>query len=140
MTSYEATFVFRPEAEATERGKQAVQDIFARAATRISGEDDVGERALAYPIAKQDRGHYTRYEIETDPQSVQGIYQAAGLLPEVLKCFIVRRDPLARQDPLPRREPRVRQDPPPRQDPPQRREPLAAGAAGGEAVRRTQGR
>lgn len=95
MTSYEATFVFRPEAEATERGKQAVQEIFARAAARITGEDDVGERALAYPIAKQDRGHYTRYEIETDPQSVQGIYQAAGLLPAVLKCFIVRQEPLA---------------------------------------------
>ena len=95
MKSYEATFVFRREAEATERGKQAVQEILAKAAARTTGEDDVGERALAYPIAKQDRGYYTRYEIETDPQSVQGIYQAAGLLPDVLKCFIVRREPLA---------------------------------------------
>ena len=93
MTSYEATFVFRPEAEATERGKQAVQDIFAKAAVRTVGEDDIGERALAYPIAKQDRGHYTWYEIESDPQRVQGLYQAAGLLPDVLKCFIVRRGP-----------------------------------------------
>lgn len=95
MTSYEATFVFRREAEAAERGKQAVQEIFVKAAARTVDEDDVGERTLAYPIAKQDRGHYTRYEIEADPQSVQGIYQAAGLLPDVLKCFIVRRDPRA---------------------------------------------
>ena len=94
MTSYEASFVFRVEAEATERGKQAVQEIFSKAGTRVMNEDDVGERVLAYPIAKQDRGHYTLYEIETDPQSVQGLYQAAGLLPDVLKCFIVRREPL----------------------------------------------
>lgn len=94
MTSYEATFLFRVEAEATERGKQAVQDIFAKAAVRTINEDDIGERALAYPIAKQERGHYTLYEIESDPQSVQGLYQAVGLLPDVLKCFIVRREPL----------------------------------------------
>ena len=94
MTSYEASFVFRVEAEATERGKQAVQEILSKAGVRIVNEDDVGERVLAYPIAKQERGHYTLYEIEADPQSVQGLYQAAGLLPDVLKCFIVRREPL----------------------------------------------
>ena len=94
MTSYEATFVFRVEAEATERGKQAVQEILAKAAVRIVNEEDIGERVLAYPIAKQERGHYTLYEIEVDPQSVQGLYQAVGLLPDVLKCFIVRREPL----------------------------------------------
>ena len=94
MTSYEASFVFRVEAEAAERGKQAVQEIFSKAGVRIVNEDDIGERVLAYPIAKQERGHYTLYEIETDPQSVQGLYQAAGLLPDVLKCFIVRREPL----------------------------------------------
>ena len=94
MTSYEASFVFRVEAEATERGKQAVQEILSKAGVRILNEDDVGERVLAYPIAKQERGHYTLYEVEADPQSVQGLYQAAGLLPDVLKCFIVRREPL----------------------------------------------
>ena len=86
--------MFRVEAEAAERGKQAVQEIFSKAGVRIVNEDDIGERVLAYPIAKQERGHYTLYEIETDPQSVQGLYQAAGLLPDVLKCFIVRREPL----------------------------------------------
>lgn len=86
--------MFRVEAEAAERGKQAVQEIFSKAGVRIVNEDDIGERVLAYSIAKQERGHYTLYEIETDPQSVQGLYQAAGLLPDVLKCFIVRREPL----------------------------------------------
>ena len=86
--------MFRVEAEATERGKQAVQEIFSRAGVRVINEDDIGERLLAYPIAKQERGHYALYQIETDPQSVQGLYQEAGLLPDVLKCFIVRREPL----------------------------------------------
>ena len=95
MTSYEATFVFRPEAEALEHGKQAVQEIFAKAAVRTLQEDDIGERTLAYRIAKQERGYYILYEIEADPQTVQGLYQAARLLPDVLKCFIVRQQPTA---------------------------------------------
>ena len=107
MTSYEATFVFRPEAAAPEgapeRGKQAVQEIFAKAAVTTVREDDIGERALAYPIAKQDRGYYILYEIEADPQSVRGLYQAAGLLSDVLKCFIVRRGPLPAKPPAARK-------------------------------------
>ena len=95
MTSYEATFVLLPDAESVERGKTAVQDAFAKAGAKITGEDDIGERVLAYPIRKQDRGYYLLYEIDSDPQKIQGLYQAAGLLPEILKCFIVHRVPSA---------------------------------------------
>ena len=91
MTLYEATFVFLPDAESVERGKQAVQEVFAKAGVKITGEDDIGERVLAYPIRKQERGYYLLYEIESDPQKVQGLYQAAGLVPDILKCFIVHR-------------------------------------------------
>ena len=95
MTSYEATFVFLPDAESVERGKTAVQDAFAKAGAKITGEDDIGERVLAYPIRKQERGYYLLYEIESDPQKVQGLYQAAGLVPDILKCFIVHSVPSA---------------------------------------------
>ena len=93
LTSYEATFVFLPDAESVERGKQAVQDAFIKAGAKITGEDDIGERGLAYPIRKQERGYYLLYEIDCDPQRVQGLYQAAGLVPDILKCFIVHRVP-----------------------------------------------
>ena len=93
LTLYEATFVFLPDPESVERGKQAVQDSFAKSGVKITGEDDIGERVLAYPIRKQERGYYLLYEIESDPQNVQGLYQAAGLVPEILKCFIVHRVP-----------------------------------------------
>ena len=93
MTSYEATFVFLPDAESVERGKQAVQSMFAKSGAKIAGEDDIGERVLAYPIRKRDRGYYLLYEIECDPKNVQGLYQAAGLIPDILKCFIVHRVP-----------------------------------------------
>lgn len=95
MTSYEATFVFLPDAESVERGKQAVQNMFAKSGVKVAGEDDIGERVLAYPIRKRDRGYYLLYEIESDPQNVQGLYQAAGLIPDILKCFIVHRVPTA---------------------------------------------
>ena len=85
--------MFLPDAESVERGKAAVGDIFSGAGVKITGEDDIGERTLAYPIAKQERGYYILYEIESDPQNVQGLYQAAGLVPDILKCFIVHRVP-----------------------------------------------
>lgn len=84
-----------PDAESVERGKQAVQNMFAKSGVKIAGEDDIGERVLAYPIRKRDRGYYVLYEIESDPQKVQGLYQAAGLIPDILKCFIVHRVPAA---------------------------------------------
>ena len=95
MTSYEATFVLLPDMESVERGKQAIQDMFAKAGVKITGEDDIGDRVLAYPIRKQERGYYLLYEIESDPQKVQGLYQAAGLVPDILKCFIVHSVPTA---------------------------------------------
>lgn len=85
--------MFLPDSESVERGKAAVGEIFSKAGVHITGEDDIGERALAYPIAKQERGYYILYEIESDPQNVQGLYQAAGLVPDILKCFIVHRVP-----------------------------------------------
>ena len=84
--------MFRPDAEALERGKQTIKDILAKISARTIREDDIGERQLAYQIAKQDRGHYTLYEIETDPQKVQELKQAVALLPDVLKYFIVRKE------------------------------------------------
>ena len=86
--------MFLPDTESVERGKQAVQDAFAKAGVKITGEDDIGERVLAYPIRKQERGYYLLYEIDCDPQRVQGLYQAAGLVPDILKCFIVHRVPV----------------------------------------------
>ena len=85
--------MFLPDAESVERGKQAVQSMFAKSGAKIAGEDDIGERVLAYPIRKRDRGYYLLYEIECDPKNVQGLYQAAGLIPDILKCFIVHRVP-----------------------------------------------
>ena len=91
---YEATFVLRTDQEALERGKQSVQSILSSVAARTVRENDVGERQLAYPIDKQERGYYTFYELQIDPQRVQEIKQAVALVPDVLKCFIVRGEPL----------------------------------------------
>ena len=64
-----------------------------RFSARVVREDDIGERPLAYPIQKQERGHYTLYEIESDPARVSEIRGALALLPEVMKYFVVRKDP-----------------------------------------------
>ncbi len=90
MRSYEATFVFRTNEDAVERGKQSVRSILHNVAARTVRENDVGERQLAYVIDRQERGFYTFYEIESAPEKIRAVRQAVGLVPEVLKCFIVR--------------------------------------------------
>ena len=93
MRPYEATLIFRPDSAAVERGKQGVEASLQRFAAKVVRQDDIGERPLAYPIQKQDRGHYTLYEIEGDPQTVADIRGALALLPEVMKYFLVRKEP-----------------------------------------------
>ena len=90
---YETTLIFRPDSAAVERGKQAVEASFERFSAKVVRQDDIGERTLAYPIQKQDRGHYTLYEIESDPQVIAEIRGALALLPDVMKYFLVRKEP-----------------------------------------------
>jgi small subunit ribosomal protein S6 len=93
LRPYEATLIFRSDAAAVERGKEAVKASMERFSARVIREDDIGERTLAYPIEKQERGHYTLYEIESDPAHVSEIRSALALTPEVMKYFLVRKDP-----------------------------------------------
>ena len=93
MRPYEAIVIFPPESNAADRGKQAVEAILQRLSVKVVGQDDIGERALAYPIQNQERGHYTLYEMESDPQAIADIRDAIALLSEVMKHFLVRKEP-----------------------------------------------
>ena len=93
VRAYEAIVIFPPESTAADRGKQAVEAVLQRLSVKVVRQDDMGERALAYPIQKQERGHYTLYEIESDPQVMADIRDELALLPEVMKHFLVRKEP-----------------------------------------------
>lgn len=92
MRIYEATFIFKPEAESVSRGQELVKEAFTKAGGTFRSEEDIGERALAYAIRKTDRGHYYRYEVESEPTAVRDTERALQLAPEILKYLILRKE------------------------------------------------
>lgn len=92
MKSYEAVFIFRPEEDQFSQGKEAVKAELARINATVVNEEDMGQRALAYPIQKQIRGHYYLYVLSADPQSLTQVDRAFRLKPEILKFLFVKKD------------------------------------------------
>ncbi len=92
MKSYEAVFIFRPEEDQFTQGKETVKAELARINAAVVNEEDMGQRALAYPIQKQIRGHYYLYVINADPQSLSQADKTFRLKPEILKFLFVKKD------------------------------------------------
>ena len=95
MKSYEATFLFDPVPEAVEQGKTSLLDIFSKLKIDSTKEQDIGRRALAYPIAGNDHAHYVLYEIDTEPENIAPLNQAARLVSPLLRSFVICRDKTA---------------------------------------------
>lgn len=90
MRDYEAVFLFRPEEDVYNQGKNLVQEEFSKAGVSVSGEEDMGNRELAYTVKGEDRGHYYLYKVQAEPEKVEGLSAAARLMDSVLKFLFVR--------------------------------------------------
>lgn len=89
---YEATFIFKPEADSVDRGQVLVKEVFTKAGGTFVAEEDMGERPLAYTIKKADRGRYVHYEIASEPTALHDAERALQLAPDILKYLIVRKE------------------------------------------------
>ena len=92
MRRYEATFIFRNEEESIDRGRKAVAERLEENGIELIKEEDMGERALAYEIENQDRGHYFMYELESSPEKIQAIDRTLLIRDEILKYLVVLKD------------------------------------------------
>ena len=90
MRDYEAVFLFRPEEDVYNKGKNLVQEEFSKAGATVSGEEDMGNRELAYTVNGEDRGHYYLYKVQVEPDKVEELSAAARLMEPVLKSLFVR--------------------------------------------------
>jgi small subunit ribosomal protein S6 len=52
----------------------------------------MGDRLLAYPVRKNDRGHYVLYTIQSAPEPLKTLARTLKLRPEILKYLFVRKD------------------------------------------------
>jgi small subunit ribosomal protein S6 len=92
VRTYEAVYVFRPEADLIEKGRQAIKEEYSRVGATVAREQDMGERQLAYVVDKQERGHYYLFVSEIDPDKVGELENSLKLRPELLKYLFVRKD------------------------------------------------
>ena len=92
MNDYEMTFVLYAEEERFKNGKEQVKKELEQVGAKIEKEEDLGDRSLAYPIKKEERGHYLYLETQISPEKVSDLDKNLKLASDVLKYLFIRKD------------------------------------------------
>ena len=92
MKTYEAVVIFTSDEFQHQAGREFLRKEFESAGIAIKKEEDMGDRLLAYPVRKNDRGHYILYVIESPPEPLKTLTKTLKLRPEILKYLFVRQD------------------------------------------------
>lgn len=92
MNDYEMTFVLYAEEERFKNGKEQVKKELEQVGAKIEKEEDLGDRSLAYPIKKEERGHYLYFETQISPEKVSDLDKSLKLATDVLKYLFIRKD------------------------------------------------
>ncbi len=92
MTTYEAVVIFTSDEAQHQAGREFMKKELEGAGITIKKEEDMGDRLLAYPVRKNDRGRFILYIIESPPDPLKALNKAMKLRPEILKYLFVRQD------------------------------------------------
>jgi small subunit ribosomal protein S6 len=92
MREYEAVFIFRAGSDNVTAGKSCVSSEFNNQSITILKEEDLGERAFAYPIKKEERGHYIVYTCKSEPAGLKSLDKTFKLKSEILKYVFFKKD------------------------------------------------
>ena len=92
MRNYEFTVIFDANEDQTAKGLETVVADFTAAQVEITKQEDMGVRNLAYPIRKQDKGHYYYFELKADPSIINGFNNSFKLMVPVLKFLFVNKN------------------------------------------------
>jgi small subunit ribosomal protein S6 len=84
--------VFRADQEIFNAGVESVRNELNKLGADIRKEEDMGTRALAFPIKKQLQAHYYYYVCNMEPDAAHRTEQALRLKNELLRFLMVRRD------------------------------------------------
>ncbi len=73
MKTYEAVVIFTSDENPYREAREAVKKEFETAGIVITKEEDMGEKLLAYPVGRHDRGRYVLYTIEGNAESLKAV-------------------------------------------------------------------
>ena len=92
MKTYEAVVIFTSDTAPFQEGRESLKREFEGAGITVTKEEDMGDRLLAYPVRKNDRGHFILYVLESAPEPLKALTKTLKLRPEILKYLFVRQD------------------------------------------------
>ena len=97
MRTYELVLVLRSSLKEADRKKmlETIKDWLGK--VKIAKEEDLGQKALAYPIKKEDSGHYFILHLESEDEVVSASAKhVKGGVPDDLEQRILRHDSVLR--------------------------------------------
>lgn len=92
MRTYEFVSIFNTKEDNYAVGLKAVKELLQKNGAEISSDEDMGDRLLAYPVKKEERGHYHLFVLNTAPESLIKIDEDLKLTPSVLKSLFVKKE------------------------------------------------
>ncbi|MDR2588944.1 MAG: 30S ribosomal protein S6 [Spirochaetales bacterium] len=92
MRHYEVACVFRQEDDIFNRGKEMVKSELTGLGAVVTGEEDMGQRPLAYPVKRETRAHYLVFLADMEPAKARLIEDALKLKTELLKVMVVNKE------------------------------------------------
>lgn len=90
MRKYEVTLIFPSREEEFASGKEFVKQEITKVGGSIVNETDMGDRELAYPVKKQERGHYICFGVDMDPSKVIELDKSFKLQSSILKYLFIK--------------------------------------------------
>ena len=114
MPLYEHTFISRPDISPAEVETQVqeLSEFIASHGGKVSKVEYWGLRALAYPINKQRKGHYSMINIDAPAEAIAELEQKHRISTEIMRYLTIKVDALD-ENPSPmmsRKERRNRED------------------------------
>ena len=91
MEEYELTLLFSIRDDHYQSGNEAVRQVLQKLDGKIAKEEDMGERPLAYPVQKQEHGHYLFWAVKLPMQRVTELKAAIQENTSVLKFLMIKK-------------------------------------------------
>jgi len=92
MKKYELVCVFKTKENQYVAGLERVKEIVTSNGAVINGDEDMKDRELAYPIQKEDRGHFHLLLIDAEPVSIIEMEKDLKLTQSILRYLFVKKD------------------------------------------------
>ncbi len=92
MRTYEFISIFNTKEDNYAVGLKAVKELLQKNGVEISSDEDMGDKLLAYPVKKEERGHYHLFVLNAAPESLIKIDEDLKLTPSVLKSLFVKKE------------------------------------------------